>query len=171
MVAYWVTPAEPARSFFASSIADLAVRFEAPLFEPHVTVYACEKKGENPPEILSDAMAHWEPIRLAVRDIQCSDEFTKTLFVQFEPSAELARLSNAIKEASGMDDDYGLNPHLSLIYKKMPLETKMEIANSLCLPFTEVEFDSVKAIVSSAKIATSDDVNSWRVVATRLLSR
>ncbi len=56
IVAYWLTPAEPARSFFASTIAELAARFDAPSFEPHVTIYAGEKGDDNPAEVLSHAL-------------------------------------------------------------------------------------------------------------------
>jgi len=34
----WLIPAETARSFFMSTIGELAARFDAPLFEPHVTI-------------------------------------------------------------------------------------------------------------------------------------
>ena len=85
-MAYWLLPAEQERTFFASMMAELASRFDAPLFEPHLTVYASRKGDENPEKVLSGALAGCEPFRLSVRDIQCSDEFTKTVFVQFEPS-------------------------------------------------------------------------------------
>ena len=55
IVAYWVTPAEPTRSFFASTIAELAARFDAPLFEPHVTIYATREGEDIPGEVLSRA--------------------------------------------------------------------------------------------------------------------
>ena len=56
IVAYWLTPAEPARSFFASTIAELAARFDAPIFEPHVTIYAGEKGDDIPAQVLSRAL-------------------------------------------------------------------------------------------------------------------
>src|SRR5438105_3465910 len=108
-LAYWLIPAGQARDFFVSTIAELAVRFDAPLFEPHVTVYASAKGNENPEEVLRGALAGCEPFRLSVRDIQCSDEFTKTVFVQFEPSPELLRLNRALQQASAFHDEYELN--------------------------------------------------------------
>jgi 2'-5' RNA ligase len=171
LLAYWLVPAEPARSFFVSAIADLAARFDAPRFEPHLTVSAGPKGNENPEEVLRGAFADCEPFRLSVRDVQCSDEFTKTVFMQFEPSLELLRLNRALQEASALHDDYEFNPHLSLIYKNMTPEARMEVATSIRVPFTEVLFDSAKAVVCPTPIRSRADVEAWRVVATQSLTK
>src|ERR1700731_2516080 len=131
-LAYWLEPAQAARDFFAAAIAELAARFDAPLFEPHVTVYAGRKGDENPEEMLRGALANCEPFRLSVRDIQCSDEFTKTVFVQFEPSPELLRLNRALQQGSTLHDEYQLNPHLSLIYKEMTLQLRDACLSRKC---------------------------------------
>lgn len=170
VVAYWLMPAEPARSFFASVIAELATRFVAPVFEPHVTIYAGDRGNDNPTQALSHALAECRPFRLSVRDIQYSDEFTKTVFVQFESSPALWPLSRALQHASGGHNEYQLNPHLSLIYKKITLSAKIDLAASVSLPFTEVLFDSAKAIISPARVESRTDVEAWRVAAVRRLT-
>ena len=171
ILAYWLIPAEPAWSYFRSLIKDLATRFDAPEFEPHLTTYVTQAGNDDPTTVLEEAFANFQSLRLSSTGIDYSDEFTKTLFVQFRADETLTRLSGKLRSASVAPCEYQLNPHLSLIYQKMPPEMKMQIANSLCLPFSEVEFDSVKAIVSPAKIETSDDVNSWRAVATQRLTK
>lgn len=170
IVAYWLTPAEPARSFFASTIAKLAARYGSPPFEPHLTVFARKKGNKNPEHILRVALAGYAPIRLSLREIQCSDEFTKTVFLQFERNSSLSRLEKAFKEASSSNDEYELNPHLSLIYKKTTEQERVALVNSLHFPFNEVLFDSAKAIVSPARIGAREDVESWRVVAAHPLT-
>jgi 2'-5' RNA ligase len=170
-LAYWIAPAEPARQFFASTIAGLATRFDAPLFEPHLTVYASRKRDENPEEVLSGAIAGFEPFRLSVKDIQCLDEFAKTVFVQFDPTEALSRLSAALRQASRLHDEYHLKPHLSLIYKKMTRNARVDIATSIRLPFTEVLFDSAKVIVCPMSIRSRADVEAWRVVAAQSLTK
>ena len=164
IVTYWLCPAEPARTALSAIIRDLAARFDAPAFEPHVTLCVTNASGENPDSILAVATQHGE-YRLAVRGLDHSEEFTKTLFVQFEPSDEVARLSDNLRRASASQRDYELNPHLSLIYRKMDDETKRELAGSIVLPFTEVVFDTLKAVISPARIASRVDVEAWRVVA------
>ena len=99
-----------------------------------------------------------------------SDEFTKTVFVQFQPDEALSRLSANFRQASSNKDEYHLDPHLSLIYKTMPPERKAEIANSVSLPFEEVRFDSAWAVISPADIESREDVEAWRVVATQQLT-
>ncbi|HWM23992.1 MAG TPA: 2'-5' RNA ligase family protein [Chthoniobacterales bacterium] len=170
IVAYWLMPAEPARSFFASVIAELAARFDAPVFEPHVTIYAGDQENDNPTQALNHALAECRPFRLSVRGIQYSDEFTKTVFVQFESSPALSHLCRALQQASAGPNEYQLNPHLSLIYKRMTLSAKIDLAASVVLPFTEVLFDSAKAIISPARVESRADVEDWRVAAVQRLT-
>lgn len=168
---YWLMPAEPARSYFASIISDLAARFEAPIFQPHLTVYVTKPGKKNTGKLLDRALTGCRGgYRLSISGIDHSDEFTKTVFVQFEPNEKLTRLSANFRRASGVQDEYELNPHLSLIYKTMPRETKEEIANSLTLPFADVLFDSAKAVISPAKIESRADVEAWRMVAEQRLA-
>jgi 2'-5' RNA ligase len=171
IVAYWLIPAKPARSFFASTIAKLAARFDAPLFEPHVTIYAAGKGEDVPADVLNLALTDCTPFRLSVRYIQYSDEFTKTVFVQFEPSPPLSGLSSALRQASALHDEYQLNPHLSLIYKKMTRSTKIDVAASVSLPFTEVLFDSVRAVICPAQVRSHQDVEAWRVATIQTLRK
>ena len=168
IVAYWLIPAESTRSFFASTIARLAARFDAPVFEPHVTIYAGEKRDEIPAQVLSRALTGCKPFRLSARDIQYSDEFTKTLFVRFEPSPTLSHLSQALQQASARHDEYELDPHLSLIYKKMTLAAKIEVVDSVKPPFADVLFDSAKAIISSPRVESRRDVEAWHIAAEQL---
>jgi 2'-5' RNA ligase len=171
IVTYWLCPAEPARSYFAGLISDLAGRFDAMVFEPHVTIYVTKAADENPAVVLQAALTNLEPIRLSVAGLDCSDKFTKTLYVQFKPNEALRRLSEKLRAASVSQREYELNPHVSLIYKTMAPEAKRPVMDSLNLAVTEAEFDLVKAVISPAKIESREDVESWRIVATQPLSK
>ena len=171
ILTYWLIPAEPARSYFASLIADLGARFDAPVFDPHLTIYVTQAEDENPGELLERALAGAKSFRLSPTGVEFSDKFTKTVFVQFESNEELAALSAKFRAASTSHENYELNPHLSLIYKTMPRETKAEIVNSLSLPFHEVRFDAATAVISPPEIKSREDVEAWRVVASKALSQ
>ena len=171
ILTYWLIPAEPARSYFGSLIRDLALRFDAPVFEPHVTLYVTQTANEDPAAVLQSGLADSNPLRLSVAGLDCSDEFSKTLYIQFQPDVALQRLSEKLRTASGSQRDYELNPHLSLLYKTMTPAAKREIANSLHLVFTEVDFDSVTAVTSPVKIESREDVESWRIVAAEPLTQ
>jgi 2'-5' RNA ligase len=170
ILTYWLIPAEPARSYFRSLISDLALRLDAPVFEPHVTLYVTSAADEHPAAVLQSALTNLEPIRLSIVGLDCSDKFTKTLYVQFEPSPALRRVNEKLRAASVSPREYELNPHLSLIYKRMTPEAKGQIIDSLHLAFADVDFDSVKAVISPAKIESREDVESWRIVATQPLA-
>jgi 2'-5' RNA ligase len=170
LLAYWLIPAEPARRYFASLITEFATRFDAPVFEPHLTLYATAVADEKPAEVIETAFAVVGPRPLFIAGVHSSEEFTKTLFVQFQPDAALKRFNEKLRAASVARREYELNPHLSLLYKDMDTATKRALAVSIALPFTDVIFDSVKAVICPATISSREDVEAWRVVGERKLT-
>jgi hypothetical protein len=165
IVTYWLCLAEPERDHFARLIGDLALRFDAPAFEPHVTIHVMSADRENPGAVLHKIVKDHRPYRLSVRGLDYSDKYTKTLFVQLAPDAELALLSEDLRRASVSPGDYQLNPHISLLYKTMDEETKRRLAASIILPFTAVNFSRVKAVLSREEIKSPADIEAWRVIA------
>lgn len=170
IIAYWLCPAEPVRSQLATLIRDLARQFDAPVFEPHVTVYVTKAANEKPEAVLQHVIKPPRQYALSIRGLDWSEKFTKTLFVQFAPDSELTQLSEDLRRASASPGDYELNPHLSLIYKDMDEKTKCGLAASITLPFKEVVLNTVKAVLSPAEIKSRKEVESWRVVAGRKLT-
>jgi hypothetical protein len=125
--------------------------------------------NEDGAALLEQVAADCRTYSLRISGVEYSDEFTKTVFVKFRPDEALSRLTANFREASSIKDEYELNPHLSLIYKSMSPERKAEIANAVSLPFEEVRFDSARAVISPANIKSREDVEAWRVAATRKL--
>ena len=171
MVAFWLMPAREERQFFKSLIELLSVRFDAPRFEPHVTLFgAKDLEAESAVQAL-DELPLGKPIELSVERVTFSDQFTKTLFVEFGDSAEAAGLRSAIRTATGSRSDYQLSPHLSLVYKDLPAREKAEVAQSLEMPFETVACDAVKVITGNAGTRGPEDVASWRTIAERRLAK
>ena len=171
MVAFWLVPAADDRDYLSSLIDLLAVRFDAPRFEPHVTLFgATDLTAERAAQVL-DELPRMKPIKLAVDRVEYSEKYTKTLFVQFDESAKASALTESIRAASGSANEYQLNPHLSLVYKKLPEREKAEVADSLELPFELVTFDVVKVITGAAKTSGREDVEAWHTIAERRLAR
>jgi hypothetical protein len=171
IITYWLCPAEPARSQFSALIGELANRFDAPAFEPHVTIYLTSAEREEPREVLERVLPNRSPYRLTLSGLDYSAKFTQTLFVRFARDAGLANLSEDLRRTSASQSDYQLNPHLSLLYKTMDLEIKRELAISISLPFGDATFDTVKAVLSPARIESGEDVESWRVLAEARMSQ
>lgn len=169
-VSFWLIPSQEDRAFFQEIIDTLSQEYDAPVFTPHVTIYSGEyESDESPPALLERAIQGVQQVSLKVAQLLYSDEFTKTLFVQFHSSEILSKISEVIESSSKKPSGYTLNPHLSLIYKQMSAETKKKLVNSLSLPKTEVLFDEVTAISSSERVQRREDVESWKVIFTKKL--
>jgi len=170
VIAYWLIPSEPAHSFFQRIINDLARQYDAPVFEPHVTIHVgadCADAAEN---ALRDAARKSKVIALRPRGIDQSDEFIKTLFVQFPMSAELRKINDIVREAADDSSHYELEPHLSLLYKSLATATRRELAASIKVPLFEVTFEGIKAVRCISPTKSGAQVEAWHVVAAASLS-
>lgn len=167
VVAYWLIPAEPERSFFQGSINELAQRYDAPIFEPHLTIFVGANRYDSAERALSSTGRDCEAITLNALEIDHSSQFVKTLFVQFAPSTELDRLNEAIRSAAQDSSQYQLNPHLSLLYKTSPAKVRRKLANSIKLPFSKVTFNTFKAVRCVSPTQTPADVERQEVLVTR----
>jgi 2'-5' RNA ligase len=170
VIAYWLIPAEPARSFFQGVINDLARRYDASLFEPHVTVHVGSNRADSAGGAISQAARVCKPIKLKALEIGRSSEFIKTLFVQFALNTELRQLNEIIRDAAQDSSHYKLKPHLSLLYMKMPAPARRQLADSIKVPFSEVTFDALRAVRCVSPTRTRADVEAWRMVVTTELS-
>jgi len=166
VIAYWLIPADPAHSFFQGVINDLARRYDAPVFEPHVTVHVGSKRAAAAESAVSQAAHACKPIKLKALEIGHSSEFIKTLFVQFALNTELRQFNEIIRNAAQDSSHYELKPHLSLLYKKMPAVARRELMDSIMAPFSEVTFDALKAVRCISPTQSPVDVERWRAIAT-----
>jgi 2'-5' RNA ligase len=170
IIAYWLIPSEPAHTFFQRIINDLARRYNAPVFEPHVTIHVGADRADAASQVLAGAADESKPVTLQALGIGHSDEFIKTLFVELTLSPALQRLHQIARRVANDSRRYQLKPHLSLLYKKITAEARRQLSGSVRIPFSEITFDAVKAIRCSSPTQTRADVEAWRLVATRMLS-
>ena len=170
VIAYWLMPSEPARGSFQQIINDLARRYDAPVFEPHVTIHVGADQTDAPDKALREAANECKPIGLTPLGIDQSDEFIKTLFVQFSMSAELRKISGIVRQSGNDSSHYQLNPHLSLLYKDLPATARRELAASINVSPSEVIFDAIKAVRCVLPTESRADVDAWNIVAADSLS-
>ena len=64
VIAYWLIPSEPGHSFFQRIINDLAGRYDAPVFEPHVTIHVGADRADAAKNALGNAAREWKLIGL-----------------------------------------------------------------------------------------------------------
>jgi hypothetical protein len=169
VIAYWLTPSEPARSFFQRIINDLARRYDAPVFESHVTVHVGADQTDVAEKALIKVARQCELVRLAPLGIDHSDQFIKTLFVQLAMSAQLRQINDVIRQAANDSSKYELKPHMSLLYENLAAATRIELAASIRVPFSEIPFNSLQAIRCVSPTQTCADVEAWQLIGTRML--
>ena len=162
-IAYWLLPARAEREVFSREIRELAERFDAPLFEPHVTIFIAPENSRAPLEVLREVGP--VDIELAIHSIRFSEQFTKTLFVQFERNSVLQQLGDAIWRAEGARNRYLIDPHLSLLYAKLPSKTNQKLADNIRLPFCKVGFTSICVMRCARPTTRAIEVEQWKLLA------
>ena len=167
VVAYWLIPAEPERELFAEIIRILAKQFDAPRFEPHVTLFAVSPDRQSAAKVLHQISA--SPIRLRIRDVSYSTKFTETLFLRFKSNKALQKLVVDLARVMKSRPRAVCAPHISFLYKKLPTATKKVLAATIKLPFREVVFDSIKAVRCALPTRTRAEVKAWCVIASNRL--
>ena len=169
-VSFWLIPSEEDRVFFQEIIDTLVKEYDAPAFTPHVTIYSGEyTPDESTAELIEEAIQDVQCFSLKVDKLLYTEEFTKTLFVQFHPDAILSLISETLARRAKKPSDFELNPHLSLIYKHLSEEIKKNLMTSISLPKSEVFFNEVRAISTPEKVQGREDVESWKVICNRKL--
>lgn len=165
VIAYWLISTEPAYSCFQGIINNLARRYDAPVFEPHLTIHVGADRADAAKHALAHAAYKCTQIRLKPTRIDQSEEFTKTLLVEFAMTAELRQINEVIRNAAHDLSQYELKPHLSLLYKKMAAETRRDLAASIEVPLREVTFGALKAVRCISPTQSRADVEAWHVIA------
>ena len=168
LTAFWLIPAKPERELFGEIIRILAKELKAPIFEPHLTLFATGIASTRAKQILKEVAAM--PLRLSIRDVQCSPEFTRTLFVRFRPNAALRQFVREMQERADQPQMKICEPHVSLCYKELPAGVRKELASTIRLPLRQVLFDSMKAVRCASPTRTGAAVKAWRAIARKKLA-
>jgi len=174
---YWLLPAKPERDLLCEVVRILRREFRAPNFEPHLTLFSTAKdrpsigrsrhSEQSPEKVLQQIGSR--PIRLTASGVAFSSAFTRTLFVRLKSSPLLRKLVTDLGHAARSPAKAPSDPHVSLLYKKMPRATKKELAAVMKLPFRTVVFDSIAAVRCVSPSRTAADVENWNILAKKSL--
>ena len=168
-IVYWLLPAKPERELFCTIIRIFCRELRAPNFEPHLTMFAGSRGRQAPAKILRQVCSR--PIRLSAGNVAFSGKFTKTLYVRFKSTPALKKLAVDLARATNSRAKALRDPHVSLLYTRIPRAARREIAAVIKLPFRTVLFDSVAAVRLSLPVRTSADVDKWKIIAKKSLRR
>lgn len=127
--ALWLMPEEPMFTLLAGEISRLGQRFFTPFFEPHVTLVGGITADEEEAVAKSASLARLvEPSRIELGEVGYRDEYFRCLFVSVAPADLLIKAHRAALEAFDLQEEPAYMPHLSLLYGKLPVATKGELA-------------------------------------------
>jgi putative hydrolase of the HAD superfamily len=168
-VSYWLMPAERENAQLTETIRHLALRTGGPVFQPHVTLYGGPAESrERITDILGEVARGVPEVVLKVAGLGQSEEFTRTVFLEFAANDALKSLAAKLARLSPRPEVYELKPHLSLVYSSMEASQRRAFADSITVPKT-IRFDLLKAVFTGRSTRSCADVDSWRVVAEKRL--
>ena len=153
----WLMPAKADTKYLQGIINQLSWEYNSDYFSPHITLYSpiynCYKYIEQRIGKLSKNLL---PVDVKVTNIKYTNNLWKTLFFDIKTSPELTEIHRALLNYLPNKNIYQFSPHISLIYKRLPLEQKKKIIKKIIL----------KKCFTMNKIAivqTGEDINGWRV--------
>lgn len=129
--ALWLVPGQPAFSILASTISRLSREHSTPQFGPHITLLGRIVLPEAKALAKSASLASiLEPFRFELGEIGFLDENFRCLFVTVVAGHAISRTYRAAcRTFTRQNAPY--MPHMSLVYGKLPPETKQKMATDL----------------------------------------
>lgn len=157
----WLVPAfGPTRDRLTATIEMLAAEYDAPRFQPHVTMVGKFDSDEGVAVRTLQSLA----IGVSSFDVRFSAvgserTYFRSLYLRAEPSGQLRELHQAGRQAWALDLPPYM-PHLSLLYSDLTEDQKRPIINAIDLVPLTIQVDAVEM--------WADDrlgVHNWRRVA------
>ena len=158
MHAIWLTFSENDRNYLKNIMDDLSEKYYAPKFEPHITVYGLVDSEMSLIEnIAKEAILNCNSFLVEKSEILQSEELWKTVYIELKMNKHLELVSKNLKKHFEKIVKYQFNPHISLIYKILPIEEKIKIIKELDI---KNKFMVNKLVVQKF----FPDVEKWKIV-------
>jgi len=158
MHAIWLTFSKNDRDYLKKIIDELSEKYQAPKFEPHITVYGLVDSEMSLIEsIAKEATLNCNSFLVKKSEILQSEELWKTVYVELKMNNQLELIHKNLKKHFEKVSKYEFNPHISLIYKILPIEEKIKIINELDI---KNEFMIDKLVVQKF----FPEVEKWKIV-------
>jgi len=130
----WCIPDEGSELYITLQrhVADLSLRFDAPIFDPHVTLIGWLKGDTD--EIVEKTMhlaRQTKPFEIRLNGIGLTNDPLKCLYIGVQPSSELQDANALARKIFGKKDRIPYAPHLSLLYGDFPRKDREEAARDI----------------------------------------
>ena len=164
-VAIWLVPRQSDRSILDALIADLAGRFSAPEFVPHMTLCTCRRSSLQKALTVTAVLAgRCSPLTLRTDGLASGDRLTRALFARLVADTALQRLRGALQSELPQSPVHDFEPHVSLLYQFLPLAVRKRLTREAMLPLPEIGFDQIRAVAIPATIHAKEQLSGWQTL-------
>ncbi len=164
-VAFWLVPEKRVRNELASMIGQLADRFAAPIFLPHLTLYSCRRSVQQTELAICVRQAMLTPaLATRVTGMATTEKLAKTLFFDLQNTPELMRLVRVLHASVPHPSTYQFDPHVSLLYQSLPASVREQLVTEVFWSSDLIRFDELRAVAIPAQIRTCADWTGWQTL-------
>lgn len=162
-VAFWLVPRRHDREKLQSHITSLALRYSAPIFVPHVTVYSCRRTLSQRELALAAGLARTcRPIVLNALGLSGKTRLSQTLFIRLQENAALLELNRSLHRGVEQPSNYKLDPHLSLLYQDIPVDVRETLTRDISVPLAKISFEELWAVAIPDQLNAIGDFDGWQ---------
>ena len=170
----WLVPSKKDLDNLSHLIRDIASSQNSQTFVPHITIFGNIKKNKK--SVINETkiiFADHRSATLKITNLNQSEDFFKTVFIEFEVSKFLQsaflQLKNKFRDSTSYAEK-PFKPHLSLIYKNLSEKKRISIINSLRLKksysFNQIYIASPRNVYRGWY-----DIKSWKLLRIAKLSK
>jgi 2'-5' RNA ligase len=155
----WLMPAAEDETLLQATVDELAARFDAPRFQPHLTlVEDMTRSWEDLAPPLREIAAGLSAFDATVRGIGTSALYFRSFYALFDSAGPLRELKRRAIEKIAPDDLDGFMPHVSLLYGVADGPGKREAREAMAgrLVGRRIRFDRLSIVASSREIPIAD---------------
>lgn len=154
----WLILTGEAYEKFSSLIKKLAKQYNAPVFQPHITLLGDFMQPlDECIKLTKQAVLNQKPFIINMGEIDYEDFYFRTLFIRVDKMEPLLNLHNRAKEIFKMVIPPYM-PHLSLLYGTFPIETKEKIIKEIGRK------QSIQFEISSVLLIKGGEIADWRIL-------
>jgi 2'-5' RNA ligase len=158
MFAVWLIPEKKDKEYLGKIIKNLSQKYNSPKFLPHITIYGLVNLEPSILEVfIKSSVKNLKSFKIKNTGVGYSDQIWKSIFINIESNDDLNLINNRLTKNLNFYSSYQFDPHISLIYKQMPIPEKRKIIDDLKI---KKEFAVDKITVQKY----SENINEWKIV-------
>ena len=158
MYAIWLVFEKNDTFYFSNIIKELSTQYNSQVFEPHITAYGLiDVDLDELDKIVADSIQGEKQFVVEKSKVLYSDDFWKTLFVEFKPNIQFERISKKLTKSLELFSKYEFKPHVSLIYKKMNQDEQKKLSSSMNI---KEHFKITGMLIQQF----NEDIEKWKIV-------